>query len=279
MSLEKRIAFLTSLLAFAFMLFACAGQKKSDPVEGKEMTPADHALMASEFLIMDSLSQIGVMLANQDGLAWVASDSLNVDLPEPQWNELKGWVAQGSLTNGFCLFYGRSDSGFVQLARYDFVNGVMSRAVGNIEIPEGKILDLVRMNDSASTFFRNSKEKEEIRYNSYILEKDGEFTFYVMPASTNEYVVYGGSMKLTMSNGSWVIEKLHKGPIGLKWESVQNGDSVDRTSTMGPLLNEADFAQYYITRQMLPRQYIRTTKYTILLTTEKDGKMSIIVAR
>ena len=86
-------------------------------------------------------------------------------------------------------------------------------------------------------------------------------------------------MKLTMSNGSWVIEKLHKGPIGLKWESVQNGDSVDRTSTMGPLLNEADFAQYYITRQMLPRQYIRTTKYTILLTTEKDGKMSIIVAR
>ena len=76
-----------------------------------------------------------------------------------------------------------------------------------------------------------------------------------------------------LSNGSWVIEKLHKGPIGLKWESVRNGDEVVRTSTMGPLLNEADFAQYYITRQAVPKQFIRTSKYTILLTKDKDGKI------
>lgn len=279
MSLGKGILVFTCLVASCIMLLACAGNNKGGKPDHGGMSPAEETLMAAEFMILDSLSAIGAEIADQDGLAWVASDTLNVDLPKSRWSELKGWVAQGSLVNGYCLFYGKTDSGFYQLARYDFVNGAMSRVLGNVEIPEGKIYDLVRMNDSANTFFRNSKEKENLNYNTYILEKNGEYVFYVMPGSTNEYAVFGGAMKLTMVDGSWSIEKLHKGPIGMKWNDLRNGDFFMRTSTMGALLNEADFAQYFITRRSLPDQFIRTTKYTILLTSDKDGQMSILVAK
>ena len=48
---------------------------------------------------------------------------------------------------------------------------------------------------------------------------------------------------------------------------------------MGDLLNEADFAQYYITWNAAPQQIIQTKKYTILLSKDKNGQTSIVVAK
>lgn len=269
-------------ISFSAILFACAGHNNGpfpDHINLSNPTPAEQAMHAAEFRTMDSLAQIGLALAMQDGLAWIASDSISVDFPESRLRELSGWVAQGNVDDGFCLFYGKTDSGFVQIARYDFVGGAINRSLGKIDIPEGKIYDLVKMNDSANTFFNNSSARLNIRYNSYILEKDGKYTYYAMPATTGEYAVYGGAVKLSMGENSWNLELLHKSPIPLKWKDITGDNIGARTSSMGDLLNEADFAQYYITWNAAPQQIIQTKKYTILLARNNKGQMSIMVAK
>ena len=100
-----------------------------------------------------------------------------------------------------------------------------------------------------------------------------------MPATTGEYAVYGGAVKLSMGEKSWNLELLHKSPIPLKWKDITGDNIGARTSSMGDLLNEADFAQYYITWNAAPRQIIQTKKYTILLSRDKNGQMSIMVAK
>lgn len=263
------------------MLAGCAATTKGglpDHIDFDNVESAEVAMHAQEFRTMDSLSEIGWMLAGQDGVAWIASDSLMADLPKDKRVGYSGWVAQGNLRDGFCIFYGKDSSGLFQIARYDFSSGHMSRSVARTELPEGKIYNLVQKNESAYNFFENSGEAYKIPYNTYILENEGQYTFYVIPGSTSEYAIFGGAFKLTSVDTTWQMEKLHKSPTIMKWAAIK-GNKLVRTSSMGDLLNEADFAQYYIYEKSLPEQYIKTQKYLIALLHDEKGKMTIMVVK
>lgn len=269
-------------LSLAVSFYGCAGSNSNGlpkHIDFENYNPAEETMLAEEFGLMDSLSQIGWILAGQDGVAWVASDSLQVDLPKDLKVGFAGWVAQGDLRNGFCIFYGEDSTGLYQIARYDFSANGMIRAIGRTDLPEGKIGDLVKMNHSAFNHFKNSGAAYNVQYNTYIMENEGKYTFYAIPGSTATHVVFGGGVKLTSSDSTWNVELLHKSPIAMRWEAVTNGNKPVRTSSMGNLLNEVDFAQYYIYRKSIPDQYIKTLKYLIGLMTNKDGEMAIFVVK
>jgi hypothetical protein len=82
----------SSVLAVSFsaILFACAGHNNGpfpDHINLSNPTPAEQAMHAAEFRTMDSLAQIGLALAMQDELAWIASDSISADFPESRFTE------------------------------------------------------------------------------------------------------------------------------------------------------------------------------------------------
>lgn len=278
----KKICGLVAVLCVTVSLIGCAGSNKQglpNHIDFNKTEAAEVAMHAEEFRVMDSLAAVGQLLAWQDGVAWVASDSLMADLPKEQLKSMKGWVAQGNLKEGFCVFYGKDSSGYYQLARYDFTPQGMNRATARMEIPEGDLMELVRMNDSAYQFFKNSGEMFNVKYNTYILKGENGYTFYAIPGSTSKYVILGGAAKLTIDEDSWKVENLHKSPIAMEWKDVNKTSFPVRTSSMSDILNEADFAQYYIYAKSMPDQYIKTRKYLIGLLRDVNGKMAIVVVK
>ena len=262
------------------VIVGCAGSKQALPnhIDFNNTASVDAFLSVDEIRTMDSLDEIGRKLAGQDAVAWVASDSIQVDLPQKTLKELIGWVAQGNLGDGYCIFYGKDSSGYYQIARYDFSPDGMRRALARTELPDGEVFELVKMNDSAYTAFRGYGLGEKVKYNTYILEENGQYVFYAFPGSTNDYVVLGGGIKLALGDSSWKAKVLHNGPVVMEWNSVA-GNKVVRTSSLGDVPNEVDFAQYYIYERALPEQYIKTRKYLIGLLRNKDGKMNIFVVK
>lgn len=278
----KKFSALVAVFSVVVSLVGCAGSNKQglpNHIDFNKTEAAEVAMHAEEFRVMDSLANVGRLLAWQDGVAWVASDSLMADLPKSQLKNLKGWVSQGNLRDGFCLFYGKDSSGYYQLARYDFTPQGMNRAIARTEIPEGDLMELVQMNDSAYQFFKKSGEAFNVKYNTYILKGENGYTFYAIPGSTSEYVILGGAAKLTIEGDSWKVENLHKSPIAMEWKSITKDTRPVRTSSMSDILNEADFAQYYIYEKSMPDQYIKTRKYLIGLLHDNNGKMAIVVVK
>ena len=269
------------IISLALVCVGCAGSNKQalpEHIDFNNMSTAEESMLASEFKSMDSLGQIGWKLAKQDDVAWVASDSIRKDLPRENLKSIAGWIAQGNLGDGYCIFYGKDSTGYFQIARYDFSLEGMTRAVARMELPEGGIYDLVKMNDSAYHSFLASGLAYDVKYNTYLLEENGEYVFYAFPGSTSEYAVLGGGIKLSLGDSSWVAEELHNGPVVMEWKSLIGNKPV-RTSSKGDVPNEVDFAQYYIYTKYLPEQYIKTRKYLVALIQNKEGGVNILIVK
>lgn len=264
-----------AVLVLASLFCGCAlRQPQSAPAP---LTVLD----ADNFKLMEKRQAIGAVLAYQDKLAWVASDTLVAGISPAAMDKLEGYVAQGSVQDGFVVFYAVQEGKAVQVARLDFKNGVISKDYTETVIEDGGLSALVLANNSANKFFDKYPEKLNISYNSYILEENGAFVSYFMPGSTNEYIVFGGCFKLTADESlNWNAEKLHKGPMAMKFANLTKSKVLMRTSSMDKLLSETDYAQFYITKDWAPTQYIQTSDYTFLLKfDESSGMMNSLMVK
>lgn len=281
-----RTRFITASIAAlfsAFFICSCAGIRTSESTEtGAESLhqyPAKDSLVAESFQQLQDRSDIGKLLANQDAVAWIATDSVMAILPENSLGLIAGWVAQGSVSDGYAVFYEKRNDSYYQIVRVNFKNGVLEKSLAHEEL-EGGIRDLVAANDSAYNFFMQSGEPLDIKYNSYILKNEDGYTFYAMPGSTNEYLVYGGAYKLTADASlDWNLQKMHKSPIAIEYSQLSRGDYFVRSSSMEKLLNEADFAQAFITSGWAKKQYVSTSDYMFLLNFDSQKNMNVMLVK
>lgn len=221
---------------------------------------------AENIKVMQERQALGALLASQDKLAWIASDTLVISISTAALDKLEGYVAQGSVQNGFVVFYGKQDDKIVQIARLDFRDGKIAKNYEESPIEDDALAGLVAANSSANKFFDKSADKLSISYNSYIIENENGYTSYFMPGSTNDYMVFGGCFKLTAGKSlDWNIEKIHKSPMAIKFSDMKKSTILMRTSSVGDVLSETDYAQFYITKEWAPMQYVRTDSYTFLL--------------
>lgn len=274
-----------SVVALVSAVFICscamtrAGDTAAKETESLHQYPAKDSLVAESFEQLQNRSDIGKQLANQDAVAWIATDSVMAVLPENSLNLIAGWVAQGSVSDGYVVFYEKRNGAYYQIVRVNFKDGILEKSLAHEEI-EGEELNLVLANDSAYNFFMHSGEPLEIKYNTYILKNDDGYTFYAMPGSTSEYLVYGGAYKLTSDASlDWNLQKMHKSPIAIEYSKLNRDDYFVRTSSMDKLLNEADFAQAFITSDWAKKQYVSTSDYMFLLNFDSQKNMSVLLVK
>lgn len=254
-----------SALVLVFLFSGCASNKG---VQGQAHSIT--ALDAENFKVLEERQSVGATIASQDRIAWIASDSLVKSIDPSALDKLEGYVAQGDLQDGYAVFYGYQNDRFFQVARIDFINGRLTKDLSEKNIVDDRLLALVEANHSANQFFNRFTDKLNIVYNSYIMERDSGYTVYFMPGSTNEYLVFGGCFKLSSNDvQDWKIEKLHNGPVAMKFDKVKQSNLLMRTSSMDKLPSETDYAQFHITKEWAPVQYIQTDSYLFLLKYDK----------
>lgn len=247
------------------LMVGCASNKG---VQGQARSIT--ALDAENFRIIENRQAVGASIASQDKIAWIASDSLVVSIDPSALDKLEGYVAQGDMQDGFAVFYGFQDERYIQLARIDFRDGKLTKDFAEKNIEDGLLLKLVKASHSANRRFNLYTDKLNIVYNSYIMENDSGYTVYFIPGSTDEYLVFGGCFRLSSSDSQeWTIEKLHDGPVAIKFEKVKQSNMLMRTSSNDKLPSETDYAQFHITKQWAPVQYIQTSSYVFLLKYDK----------
>ena len=254
-----------SALVLVFLFSGCASNKA---VQGQSRSLT--ALDAENFRIIENRQAVGASIASQDRIAWIASDSLVKTIDPSALDKLEGYVAQGNIQEGFAVFYGYQDDRYIQLARIDFRDGKLTKDYAEKNIQDDRLLKLVKASHSANRRFNLFTDKLNIIYNSYIIESDSGYTVYFIPGSTDEYLVFGGCFRFVSKDAEeWEIEKLHKGPVAIKFEKLKQNKFLMRNSAMDKLPSETDYAQFHITKEWAPVQYIQTDSYLFLLKYDK----------
>jgi len=254
-----------SALVLMLLFSGCAFNKG---VQGQARSIT--ALDAENFRIIENRQALGASIASQDRVAWVASDSVVSNINPSALDKIEGYVAQGDTQDGYAVFYGYQDDRYIQVARVDFKDGRLTKDFVEKAIDDNRLLGLVKANNSANRRFNLYTDKLNIVYNSYIMENDSGYTVYFIPGSTNDYLVFGGCFRLSSSDSQeWTIEKLHNGPVAIKFEKVKQSNMLMRTSSNDKLPSETDYAQFHITKQWAPVQYIQTSSYVFLLKYDK----------